>query len=99
MRCRLPIMGWDAHSSLFSDVVDIVVGGLGSLCLFTVGLLAGGPVRPGAHQQHQGYCLKCRAKTPITGAREGYTSNGRRVLKGSCSRCGTKVNRFLAQNA
>ena len=41
------------------------------------------------------FCVKCKEKRPIANPEEGTTKNNRRVLKGICSVCGTKLMRFL----
>lgn len=43
----------------------------------------------------QGYCVKCRAKVDIKGGKEEKTATGRRMAKGVCPKCGTKVTKFL----
>ena len=45
--------------------------------------------------EFEGYCVKCRAKRTITDGKVEVTEKGRRVAKGICPVCGTKVNRFL----
>ncbi len=44
----------------------------------------------------EGYCIKCRKKQQIKGGVVEESANGRRIAKGVCPSCGTKVNRFLA---
>jgi hypothetical protein len=39
------------------------------------------------------HCLKCQAKVRAVG--EVVTTNGRRMAKGVCPTCGTKMTRFL----
>ncbi|MBN2176631.1 MAG: hypothetical protein JW722_03130 [Demequinaceae bacterium] len=39
------------------------------------------------------YCLKC--KTTVQSVGEITTTNGRRMAKGSCPNCGTKMTRIL----
>ena len=43
----------------------------------------------------EGYCVKCKEKKTITNGVVVTTENGRRMAKGTCPTCGTKVNRFL----
>jgi len=43
----------------------------------------------------QGYCVKCREKKEVKGGEVVTTANGRRMVKGTCPTCGTKVTRFL----
>lgn len=42
----------------------------------------------------EGYCVKCKAKREFAGRVE-LTSNGRRMAKGECPVCSTKMNRIL----
>jgi hypothetical protein len=44
----------------------------------------------------EGYCIKCRQKRSIKNATVETTSNGRRIAKGICPVCGTKVTRFIS---
>ncbi len=41
------------------------------------------------------YCLKCKNKTEMTNTSNSMTSNGKKVLKGNCTVCNTKMNKFL----
>ncbi|MBV7411752.1 DUF5679 domain-containing protein [Dermabacteraceae bacterium P13115] len=41
------------------------------------------------------YCVKCREKRETTG--DVVESNGRRMAKGVCPECGTKLNRILGK--
>jgi hypothetical protein len=41
------------------------------------------------------YCVKCKAKTPTTDAKEVVAKNGRPMIKGKCSKCGTTKCRFI----
>lgn len=43
----------------------------------------------------EGYCVKCRQKRQIKDGRVETTDKGRRMAKGVCPKCGTKVTRFL----
>ena len=43
----------------------------------------------------QGYCVKCKAKRDIKDAKESVCKNGRKMLKGVCSVCGTKMCKFI----
>ncbi len=40
-------------------------------------------------------CVKCRKKQAIKDGAVEKTANGRRMAKGICPECGTKVTRFL----
>lgn len=37
------------------------------------------------------YCVKCKAKVEIKDPQEIVMKNGRPAVKGTCSKCGTKV--------
>jgi hypothetical protein len=41
------------------------------------------------------YCVKCKEKREATG--DVVTSNGRRMAKGTCPVCSTKLNRILGK--
>jgi hypothetical protein len=55
------------------------------------------PREKGEKMDFEGYCVKCREKKAITGGKVEETKNGRRMAKGTCPTCGTKVSRFLPQ--
>ncbi len=40
----------------------------------------------------EAYCVKCKAKREMKNPQEGTMKNGRPVLKGQCSVCGTNLN-------
>ncbi len=44
---------------------------------------------------YTGYCVKCREKREFSGT--VHESNGRRMAKGTCPVCGTKMNRILGK--
>lgn len=44
---------------------------------------------------YNGYCVKCKAKRDFDG--EVTETNGRRMAKGPCPVCGTKMNRILGK--
>lgn len=46
--------------------------------------------------EFEGYCIKCRKKQMIKDGRVEETAKGRRMAKGTCPVCGTKVNRFVS---
>ncbi len=46
--------------------------------------------------EFEGYCVKCRKKRMIKNGTVDKTPKGRPVAKGTCPKCGTKVNRFLS---
>jgi len=41
------------------------------------------------------YCVKCKAKREMKDPNEDTTKNGRKMLKGTCPVCGTKMNMFI----
>ena len=43
----------------------------------------------------EGYCVKCKQKREISGAKEVSMPNGRRAMKGTCPKCGTGMYRIL----
>ena len=43
---------------------------------------------------YNGYCVKCKEKRDFDG--EVAETSGRRMAKGICPVCGTKMNRILA---
>lgn len=45
----------------------------------------------------EGYCVKCREKREMNNAEESTTSRGMRIMKGSCSVCGTKMAKILGK--
>jgi len=47
-------------------------------------------------ETYNGYCVKCKEKRDFDG--EVHTSDsGRRMAKGTCPVCGTKMNRILGK--
>jgi hypothetical protein len=42
----------------------------------------------------QAYCLKCRAKREMQGAKPVTLKNGRPATQGTCPTCGTKMYRI-----
>ena len=44
------------------------------------------------------YCLKCQQKHQLSNSNITTTKTGKKILKGICSVCGTKCNKFLKQN-
>jgi len=44
------------------------------------------------------YCLKCRKPTETTETVEKTLRNGKKVMQGLCSICGSKKNRFKKKN-
>ncbi len=47
-------------------------------------------------EKYEGYCVKCKEKREFDGE-VTTTDNGRRMAKGSCPVCGTKMNRILGK--
>jgi len=43
----------------------------------------------------EGYCVKCKAKKPISEAVEEVMKNGRRAIKGKCPDCGAVMFKIL----
>lgn len=43
----------------------------------------------------EGYCVKCKAKQPISDAVEEIMKNGRKAIKGRCPTCGTVMFKIL----
>ncbi|MHA6798618.1 DUF5679 domain-containing protein [Bounagaea algeriensis] len=46
---------------------------------------------------YNGYCVKCREKRDFSG--EVAETNGRRMAKGTCPVCGTKMTRILGKSS
>lgn len=44
---------------------------------------------------HEGYCIKCKAKKPISEAVEEVMKNGRKAVKGKCPECGIVMFKIL----
>jgi DNA topoisomerase-1 len=42
----------------------------------------------------EGYCLKCKAKREIQNPEAGFFSNGRPTTRGTCTVCGTKIQKM-----
>lgn len=41
------------------------------------------------------YCLKCKKNTETQNEQQRTAKNGRNMLSGTCSVCGTKKNKFI----
>ncbi|MBN2330325.1 MAG: hypothetical protein JXC85_00775 [Candidatus Aenigmarchaeota archaeon] len=39
----------------------------------------------------EGYCVKCRERVDVDKEQEFVMKNGKKAIKGECSRCGTVV--------
>ncbi|MFM8421807.1 MAG: DUF5679 domain-containing protein [Verrucomicrobiota bacterium] len=48
---------------------------------------------------HEGYCVKCKAKRPISDAIEEVMKNGRKAVKGKCPDCGVVMFKILGSKA
>ena len=44
---------------------------------------------------NNGYCVKCKTVRSMSNTRNSTTKNGRKMLKGNCPSCKTKMNKFL----
>jgi Domain of unknown function (DUF5679) len=44
---------------------------------------------------YNGYCVKCKDKRDFDG--DAAETNGRRMAKGTCPVCGTRMNRILGK--
>ena len=47
----------------------------------------------------EGYCVKCKAKKPISDGVEETMKNGRKAIKGKCPSCGTVMFKILGKAA
>ena len=47
----------------------------------------------------EGYCVKCKAKKPISDGVEETMKNGRKAIKGKCPTCGTVMFKILGKAA
>ena len=45
----------------------------------------------------EGYCVKCKAKREMKDAKEVTMANGRKAMKGTCSKCGTGMFKILGK--
>jgi Domain of unknown function (DUF5679) len=50
---------------------------------------------PPMSESYNGYCVKCKEKRDFDG--EATETNGRRMAKGTCPVCGTRMNRILGK--
>jgi len=46
-------------------------------------------------EKYIGYCVKCRTKRDMLETGIAKTKNGRRMVKGICQNCGTKMCKFI----
>ena len=42
-----------------------------------------------------GYCVRCRKMQQMKGCTNATSSNGRNMVKGNCTSCDTKMNKFV----
>lgn len=54
--------------------------------------------RGGAMPADSGYCVKCKAIRKMVDAKEVTTKNGRKMLKGKCTKCSTTMCRILGNS-
>jgi hypothetical protein len=45
----------------------------------------------------EGYCVKCKSKREMSEAKEVTMKNGRKAMKGKCSKCGTGMYKILGK--
>jgi hypothetical protein len=43
----------------------------------------------------EAYCVRCKAKQQMKDEEKATTKNGRNMLKGICTKCGTKMCKFV----
>lgn len=43
----------------------------------------------------KGYCVKCQKKVNIKNEKKKRTKNNRKMVQGTCPKCGTKVSVFV----
>ena len=48
-------------------------------------------------EQHEGYCVKCKATQTMAEAEKVTMKNGREAVKGKCSKCGTGMYKILGK--
>jgi Zn finger protein HypA/HybF involved in hydrogenase expression len=51
---------------------------------------------PAGSAQQEAYCVKCKTKRVMKDPHE-TTTNGRRMMKGTCPECGTNMNRIMGK--
>lgn len=47
----------------------------------------------------QSYCVKCKTSTGTKNEKNATTKNGRFMIKGECTKCGTTKCRFVSKLA
>lgn len=45
----------------------------------------------------EAHCMKCKAKREMLNEKTETTKNNRKMLKGTCKVCGTKICKFIAK--
>lgn len=45
--------------------------------------------------EYEAYCVKCKDKRPMKDVKIVTNAKGRRMAKGICPKCGTKMNLFI----
>ncbi len=87
----LKITAWHAQKCLITSLMRLGLKGEGiSSPTFARRIYMAGESYTG-----EAYCVKCKAKRQFTG--EVHETNGRRMAKGICPTCGTKVTRILGK--
>ena len=46
----------------------------------------------------EGYCVKCKSKCEMKDATTKTAKNGRHMLQGTCTVCGTKMTKFISKS-
>ncbi len=46
-------------------------------------------------EKYMAYCVKCRAKNEMKDAKVEVNDKGRKMARGVCPKCGTKMTLFL----
>jgi hypothetical protein len=62
----------------------------------SVAVIMEGETMAQATETYNGYCVKCREKRDFDG-QVVVSDSGRRMAKGTCPVCGTKMNRILGK--
>ena len=44
------------------------------------------------------YCVKCKSKTRVSNPIGKYTTNGRPMVQGTCTKCGTTCCKFVKES-
>lgn len=47
----------------------------------------------------EGYCVKCKAKRPMTDTKKVTMANKRHAMKGKCGKCGTGMYKILGNKS